>query len=101
MVFHRVFDYVFSTWSHVAVLRALQDASQGLIGREIARLAGMNHRSCLNALTKLENLSIVLRQHGGRDHRFLLFAEKREERSPTINRQMVQSLRHPGREILN
>lgn len=51
MVFHRVLDVVFSTWSHTAVLRALQDSAVGVTGREIARLAGMNHRSCLKALS--------------------------------------------------
>jgi predicted nucleotidyltransferase len=72
MVFHRVMDSVFATWSHVAALRTLQDSAQGLSGREIARLSGMNHRSCLKALTTLEELGIVIRQRGGRDHLFSL-----------------------------
>jgi predicted nucleotidyltransferase len=72
MVFHRVWDRVFSTWSHVAVLRALQDSAHGSTGREIARLSGMNHRSCLQALTELEELSLVRRVRGGRDHLFTL-----------------------------
>lgn len=72
MVFHRVLDVVFSTWSHTAVLRALQDSAVGVTGREIARLAGMNHRSCLKALSTLESISIVNRQMGGRDHLFTL-----------------------------
>lgn len=72
MVFHRVWDRVFSTWSHVAVLRALQNSAHGSTGREIARLSGMNHRSCLQALTELEELSLVRRVRGGRDHLFTL-----------------------------
>ena len=72
MIFHRVFDEVFSTWSHVAVLRVLQDAAQGLSGREIARLSSMSHRSCLKALTNLEELHLLIRQRGGRDHLFAL-----------------------------
>jgi predicted nucleotidyltransferase len=72
LLFHNVLDQVFATWSHVAVLRVLQDSALGMTGREIARLAGMNHRSCLKALSTLEQLSIVQRQRGGRDHRFLL-----------------------------
>ncbi len=72
MIFHHVLDHVFSTWSHVAVLRVLQHAAQGLSGREVARLAGMSHRACLNALTDLEELGIVLRHRGGRDHVFTL-----------------------------
>jgi predicted nucleotidyltransferase len=72
MIFHRVLDQVFSTWSHIAVLRVLQDAAQGLTGREIARLSSMSHRSCLNALTHLEDLHLLVRQRGGRDHLFVL-----------------------------
>ncbi len=72
MIFHKVFDEVFSTWSHIAVLRVLQDAAQGLTGREIARSASMSHSSCLNALTKLEELHLLARQRGGRDHFFAL-----------------------------
>jgi len=75
MVFHNVLDQVFSTWSHIAVLRVLQDAAKGLTGREIARLAKMSHRSCLKALTTLEGLSIVNRHRGGRDHTFALNRE--------------------------
>jgi len=72
MVFHRVLDIVFSTWSHIAVLRVLQDTAVGMTGREIARLAGMNHRSCLKALSTLEGIAVVNRQMGGRDHLFSL-----------------------------
>lgn len=72
MIFHHVLDHIFSTWSHIAVLRVLQYAAQGLSGREVARLAGMSHRACLNALTDLEELGIVLRHRGGRDHSFTL-----------------------------
>jgi predicted nucleotidyltransferase len=75
MVFHRVLDVVFSTWSHIAVLRVLQDSAVGMTGREIARLAGMNHRSCLKALTTLEGIAVVNRQMGGRDHLFSLNRE--------------------------
>jgi predicted nucleotidyltransferase len=70
--FNRVLDDVFSTWSHVAVMRALYDSRQGVTGRETARISGMNHRACLKALTELEGLAIVRRQRGGRDHLFSL-----------------------------
>jgi predicted nucleotidyltransferase len=72
MIFHKIFDTVFSTWSHIAILRTLQYSNVGRSGREIARQSGMNHRSCLRALTVLEELSIVTRQRGGRDHLFAL-----------------------------
>jgi predicted nucleotidyltransferase len=72
MKFHNVLDEVLSAQSHIMVLRALQDSAQGFTGREIARLTGLSHRSCLQALSKLEDLSIVQRQRGGRDHIFRL-----------------------------
>lgn len=72
MVFHRLLDRVFFTWSHIAVLRALRDTAKGFTGREIARGASMSHRSCMQALTRLEDLGIVLRTRGGRDHLFVL-----------------------------
>ena len=75
MVFHHVLDRVFSTWSHIAALRVLQDSAVGMTGREISRLAGMTHRSCLKALSELEEISIVNRLIGGRDHRFSLNRE--------------------------
>lgn len=75
MVFHEVLDRVFSTWSHIAALRVLQDSAVGMTGREISRFAGMSHRSCLKALSELEEIAIVNRLIGGRDHRFSLNRE--------------------------
>ncbi len=72
MIFYHVLDEVFATWSHIAVLRVMQNSARGMTGREIARLSGMNHRSCLKALSALESLSIVIRIRGGRDHLFML-----------------------------
>ena len=72
-----ILDEVFSTWSHIAILRIFMDASHPLSGREIARLSHMNHRSCLHALTRLEHIGFVHRNRGGRDH---LFSINREHR---------------------
>lgn len=72
MIIHHVLDSVFSTRSNLAVLRTLQDSKTGLSGRQIARNAGISHRTSLKCLTELESLSIVRRQRGGRDHLFLL-----------------------------
>ena len=72
MILHRSIDEVFRSWSNVAVIRALQDTASGFSGREVARVAGMSIRSALQALTSLENLGIVRRQRGGRDHIFTL-----------------------------
>jgi predicted nucleotidyltransferase len=75
MVIHRVLDEVFRSWSNVAVLRALIDTASGFTGNEAARLSGMHPRSALKALTILEELGIVHRQRGGRDHLFTLNRE--------------------------
>jgi DNA-binding transcriptional ArsR family regulator len=75
MIIHRVFDEVFRSWSHVAVLRTLLDTTSGHTGNEVARISGMHPRSALKALTSLEELGIVRRQRGGRDHLFTLNRE--------------------------
>jgi hypothetical protein len=77
MRFDYILDEVFSTWSHVAILRTLMDASHPLSGREIARISKMNHRPCLNALTRLEKIGFVMRNRGGRDHLFSINHEHR------------------------
>ena len=75
MVIHRALDEIFRTWSNVAVLRALIDTNAGFSGNEVARVAGMNPRSAFKALTSLEELGIVNRVVGGRDHIFSLNRE--------------------------
>lgn len=75
MIIHRVLDEIFRTWSNVAVLRALLDTNTGFSGNEVARVAGMNPRSAFKALTSLEELGIVNRVIGGRDHIFTLNRE--------------------------
>ncbi len=72
MIFYRVFNRIFSTYSNIAVLRALQHNIKGLSGREVSRNAGITARSALNALTNLESLKLVNRTIGGRDHLFTL-----------------------------
>jgi len=58
-----------------AVLCTLVDTTIGRTGNEIARLSGMQPRSALKALSTLEELGIVRRQRGGRDHIFTLNRE--------------------------
>ena len=72
MVLYRVMNEVFRSWTHVAVMRALFDTTNGLSGNAVARSAGMHPRSALKALTSLEALHLVRRQRGGRDHIFTL-----------------------------
>lgn len=72
MIVHRPYDEVLRSWSRVAVLRALLDSNIGLSGNQVARMSGMQPRSALKALSSLEELGIVRRQRGGRDHLFTL-----------------------------
>jgi hypothetical protein len=96
MRFDHILDEVFSTWSHIAILRIFMDASRPLSGREIARLSHMNHRSCLHALTRLERIGFVHRNRGGRDH---LFSINREHRlwSEGVLPMLEIERRHLGR----
>jgi|YelNatPaOPRAMG01_1025707.scaffolds.fasta_scaffold77154_3 predicted nucleotidyltransferase len=72
MIFNKILNSIFSSSSHIAVLRALQHHNTGISGREIARLSGLSPKSALYALSSLENIKIVKRVIGGRDHLFTL-----------------------------
>lgn len=72
MQFHRALNEVFRSWTHVAVLRALQDTTVGFSGNQVARQAGMHPRSAFKALGTLELLGLIHRRRGGRDHLFTL-----------------------------
>lgn len=75
MIINNILDNIFSTWSNVAVLRVLHKVKVGLSGREIAKRSNMSPPSSLDALSNLENLNIVIRQRGGREHFFFLNRE--------------------------
>ncbi|NWF88541.1 MAG: nucleotidyltransferase domain-containing protein [Ignavibacteriaceae bacterium] len=75
MIIHKILDNVFATWSNIAVLRVLDKVNIGLSGREIAKQSNMSAPSSLEALSSLENLNIVTRQRGGREHFFSLNRE--------------------------
>jgi predicted nucleotidyltransferase len=70
--FRRPLDQVFSAPSHLAVLRALLDTAEGMSGRQVARLAGINHQTCAVALGRLEELGVVRRQGSGQTQLFQL-----------------------------
>src|SRR3989304_4786503 len=75
MVVNKVLDEIFSRWSNVAVLRALNKYVIGISGREVARVAGITVKNCFTALNDLEDIGIVTRVRGGRDHLFTLNRE--------------------------
>jgi len=70
--FRRPLDQVFAVPSHLAVLRALLDAAEGMSGRQTARLAGINHQTCAVTLGRLEELGVVRRQGSGQSQLFQL-----------------------------
>lgn len=72
MIVHKILDSVFATKSNIAVLRVISKVKIGLSGREIAKQAGISAPSSLEALTMMENLNLVKRERGGRDHFFYL-----------------------------
>lgn len=72
MKLHNIFDEIFSRWSNIAVLRALNNYAVGISGREVSRIANLAIKNCFNALNDLENVGIVKRVRGGRDHLFTL-----------------------------
>jgi len=63
---------VFAVPSHLAVLRALLDAAEGMSGRQMARLARINHQTCAVTLGRLEELGLVRRQGSGQTQLFQL-----------------------------
>jgi predicted nucleotidyltransferase len=70
MVINKILSEIFSARSNVTVMRAMKNSLVGLTGREISRMAGISPKTCLETLTTLENLGIVNRIRGGRDHIF-------------------------------
>lgn len=75
MVLNKPLDELFSTWSDIAVMRVLKNYNTGLTGREIARLSGMTPKSAIRTLSRLEELGVINRIRGGRDHLFSLNRE--------------------------
>lgn len=72
MVINKPLDELFSTWSDIAVMRVLKNYNTGLSGREIARLSGMTAKSAIRTLSRLEDLGVISRIRGGREHFFSL-----------------------------
>ena len=70
MVINKILSEIFSARSNIAVMRAMKNSLGGLTGREISRIAGISPKACLETLTSLENLGVVNRIRGGRDHIF-------------------------------
>jgi len=106
MVVYRVLDEVFSTWSNIAVMRALRFSQDGMTGRAIAKAAGMSPRAGHAALTHLEGLGLIKRIRG-RDHIFtlnrgnvlvsnsiLVLFESEDEYCAGINKEIVVALKN-------
>ncbi len=76
MLVNKFLEKLFSAPSNISVLRVLNERVIGITGRETARLTNLTHRTALKALTNLEELGIVVRITGGRDHIFTLNRQK-------------------------
>lgn len=75
-VTRRPLDRIFAAPSHVAILRALLDSAEGMSGRQVARLADVNHQACAAALGRLEEIGVVRRQGSGQSQLFHLNREQ-------------------------
>lgn len=75
MITSRVLDQIFSRRTSIIVLRALRNYASGISGREVARITGLAPKNSINTLTHLENLGLVNRIRGGREHLFSLNRE--------------------------
>ena len=65
-------DVIFGAPSHIAVLRAVIQRSQGATGAEIARAAGVTNQTALDSLGRLEEVGAVSRLPMGRGYIFRL-----------------------------
>jgi len=72
MRINHVLDEIFARKSNIVVMRALKNYTTGISGREVSRNIDLAANNTLNTLTYLENLGIVNRIRGGREHLFTL-----------------------------
>lgn len=72
MRIHNVLDEIFARKSNIVVIRALKNYTTGISGREVSRNINLAANNTLNTLTYLEDLGIVNRLRGGREHLFTL-----------------------------
>lgn len=75
MLINNVLNNVFSAKSNIMILRAMQNYNVGITGREVSRISGLSPRACFVTLTSLENIGIIKRLRGGRDHLFVINRE--------------------------
>jgi len=68
MIINNVLDEIFSGRSNSSVLRILCRIKIGISGREIARRAGISSSTCKQTLLLLENLGLITRLMGRREH---------------------------------
>lgn len=66
---------IFAAPSHIAILRVLEPLMHGLSGRELARRANINDRTCRLALERLEAINIVQNIGSGKTKLFQLNRE--------------------------
>lgn len=72
MRINKILDEIFARKSNIAVIRTLKNFNTGISGREVSRNIGLAANNTLKTLTYLEDLGIVSRIRGGREHLFTL-----------------------------
>lgn len=72
MIINKLIEKIFSAPSNISVLRVLNERVIGISGREIARLSDISTRAAQTALLNLEEIGLVNRVVGGREHLFSL-----------------------------
>ena len=86
MIVYRVLDEVFSTWSNIAVMRALRYSQDGMTGRAIAKTAGMSPRAGLASLTNSSSVLV---------HKSILpLFESEDEYHVLINNEIIAGLKN-------
>jgi len=71
MVINNILEKIFSAPSNVTLLRALNERTIGISGREAARITGLSLRTVQVSLSNLENTGVVKRFAGNREHLFI------------------------------
>lgn len=68
---------IFSAPSHIAMMGVLNHITQGVSGKELARRAEINARTCRLALGRLDQLGLVENMGTGKIKLFKLFLKIR------------------------
>lgn len=72
MKINNVLDEIFARKSNIKIIRALKNYNIGISGREVARNSNLTAKNAFKTLTHLEELGIINRTRGNKEHLFTL-----------------------------